>query len=148
MSSTSRILVMAVLALLISGVLSSCGGGHDMGLADHSKLPEFARSAPTAVQEAYLFAIAHPEDLAHQPCYCGCGSMGHESNLHCFIEDIAEDGTISFDTHALGCGICVDIAHDTMRLRADGKSPAEIREYVDGRYGKFGPPTPTPLPPP
>ena len=140
-------LLLLLLLLALSGAgLSACGGSHDMSLADESMLPDFAQSAPTAVQEAYLFAIAHPDDLAHQPCYCGCGSMGHESNLHCFIEDVGQDGAITFDSHAMGCGICVDIAQDTMRMTADGKSPAEIRQFVDGRYGRFGPATPTPLP--
>ncbi len=144
--STKTFPILALI-LLAGTALAGCGGGHDMGMADESMLPEFAHSAPTAVQEAYLFAISHPEDLAHQPCYCGCGSMGHESNLGCFIEEIAQDATITFDTHAMGCGICVDIAQDTMRMTAEGKSPAEIRQFVDGRYARFGPPTPTPIPP-
>jgi len=148
MPTRTRSSLILALIIVVSAIgLSACNGSHDMGLADESMLPEFVQSAPSAVQEAYLFAIAHPEDLSHQPCYCGCGSMGHESNLNCFIEDIAPGGTITFDTHAIGCGICVDIAQDTMRLTAEGKSPAEIRQFVDGRYGGFGPPTPTPLPP-
>ena len=97
--------ILALIVLLSGSVLSACGGDHDMGLADESMLPDFAHSAPTAVQEAYLFAIANPEDLAHQPCYCGCGSMGHESNLNCFIENIGQDGAITFYSHAMGCGI-------------------------------------------
>ncbi|MDF1597911.1 MAG: PCYCGC motif-containing (lipo)protein [Acidimicrobiia bacterium] len=148
MPATRSISLIGALMIVASGLaVSACGESHDMDLADQSMLPEFARSAPSTVQEAYLFAVAHPDDLSHQPCYCGCGSMGHTSNLDCFIADIAVDGTITFDTHATGCGICVDIAQDTMRMTRDGKAPAEIRQYVDGRYGKFGPATPTPLPP-
>ncbi len=130
--------------LLISALgLSACGGdGHD----GNTMFPEFVLSAPDSVQEAYQFAVDHPGDLAHQPCYCGCGPMGHDSNLACFISDVGPDGTITFDSHATGCGICVDIAQDTMRMTADGKSPLEIREFIDARYGPFGPPTPTPMP--
>jgi hypothetical protein len=143
-------LLMAFIIIAGGLTVSACGTGgesHEMNLADPSVLPDFVLTAPDSVQEAYLFAVAHPEDLSHQPCYCGCGTMGHESNLGCFISDMAEGGPITFDSHAIGCGICVDIAQDTMRLTADGKSPLEIREFIDGRYGRFGPPTPTPMPP-
>jgi hypothetical protein len=34
-----------------------------------------------------------------------------------------------------------------MRLRKEGKPLAEVRSYIDRTYGKFGPGTPTPLPP-
>jgi hypothetical protein len=34
-----------------------------------------------------------------------------------------------------------------MRLQTDGKSLRDIREYIDGKYGKYGPSTPTPFPP-
>jgi len=37
----------------------------------------------------------------------------------------------------------VDIARDAMRLLGQGKSLAEIRNYVDRQYSKFGPPTDT-----
>lgn len=147
MPTTPRSVLILALLFVVSGMgLSACSSSHEMDLADESMLPDFAQSAPSSVQEAYLFAIAHPEDLSHQPCYCGCGSMGHESNLDCFIKDVAADGTIAFDDHATGCGICVDIAQDTIRMTADGTSPAEIRQFIDGRYGRFGPATPTPVP--
>jgi hypothetical protein len=103
-----RILLVMALAVVGTGLLTAgcSGGGHEIELADRGVLPDFVRSAPDSVQEAYLFAVAHPDDLSHQPCYCGCGPMGHESNLGCF----------------------------------------EIRQFIDARYGKFGPPTPTPMP--
>jgi hypothetical protein len=72
--------------------------------------------------------------------------MGHQSNLDCFVKKQTENGEIIFDNHASGCGICVDIAQDTMRLRAEGKSAAEVRTYIDNTYGSYGPGTDTPLP--
>lgn len=54
------------------------------------------------VQEAYRMAIANPEILEKYPCYCGCGKMGHQSNLDCFVHDVNPDGSIVFDDHALG----------------------------------------------
>jgi len=134
-----------ILAALVT--LSACGGNR-VTLAPESALPDFVRDAPENVREAYRFAIANPEELSQYPCYCGCGGMGHTSNLSCYIQEIEEDGTIIFDEHALGCGICVDIAQDVMRLMEEGRSPQEIRAYVDATYSQFGPSTDTPLPQP
>lgn len=127
-------------AVLAAFLLSACGAG------DAKSMPDFVMDAPPRVKEAYQYAIDHPDDLAAVPCYCGCGNMGHTSNLSCFIQDRAADGTITFDDHANGCGICVDIAQDVMRLRAEGKDLSETRTIIDATYGGFGPGTNTPLP--
>jgi hypothetical protein len=74
--------------------------GTEIKLAAVSQLPERVRRAPPVVQEGYRFAIANPEVLAQIPCYCGCGSMGHTSDLDCFIEEFKPDGTIVFGYHA------------------------------------------------
>jgi len=74
--------------------------GTEIQLAPVSQLPEKVRRAPPVVQEAYRFAIANPEVLAKLPCYCGCGSMGHTSDLDCFIQEFKSDGTIVFGYHA------------------------------------------------
>ncbi len=74
----------------------------EIKLAPVSQLSQQVSSAPPVVQEAYRFAIANPEVLSKLPCYCGCGSMGHESNLDCFIEEFNSDGSIVFDDHAFG----------------------------------------------
>jgi hypothetical protein len=66
--------------------------------------------------------------------------------LDCFIQVIDENGTITFDNHASGCGICIDIALDVKRLSEEGLSQLEIRHYIDATYGSFGPSTDTPLP--
>ncbi len=135
------------LMLLAAVVLSACGGkSSSSGSASNSKLSDFAENAPPRVREAYQFAVDHPDELSKYPCYCGCGAMGHTSNLSCYISDRAADGTITFDNHAAGCGICVDITQDVMHMRELGKSSPEIRAYVDAQYGAFGPSTNTPLP--
>ena len=74
--------------------------GTEIKLAPVSQLPEKVRRAPPVVQEGYRFAIANPEVLSKLPCYCGCGSMGHTSDLDCFIEEFKPDGTIVFGYHA------------------------------------------------
>jgi hypothetical protein len=97
------------------------------------------QKSPVIVQQAYQFAAANPDILTEIPCYCGCGDMGHTSNYSCYVSKITSDGVITYDTHALGCSICVDITQDTMRLLRQGKSIQEIRNYIDQNYSKFGP---------
>lgn len=95
-------------ALLVSGgwLLARQGDAGSTGpkirLAPVSQLSEKVRRAPPVVQEAYRFAIANPEVLAKLPCYCGCGSMGHTSNLDCFVREFNSDGSVVFDYHAFG----------------------------------------------
>jgi len=72
----------------------------EIKLASVSQLPEKVRRAPPVVQEAYRFAIVNAEILEKIPCYCGCGSMGHKSDLDCFIQDFNPDGSIVFGYHA------------------------------------------------
>ncbi|HID85866.1 MAG TPA: hypothetical protein EYP55_00610 [Anaerolineae bacterium] len=74
----------------------------EIQLAPVSQLPEKVRRAPPVVQEAYRFAIANPEILSKLPCYCGCGGIGHRSDLDCFIEEFKPDGSIVFGYHAFG----------------------------------------------
>jgi hypothetical protein len=137
------------LLLVITGLLlAACGTTKAPAyeLAPASALPEFVRNEPPAVRDAYRFAIANPDELAKYPCYCGCGAMGHTSNFSCYISDMGADSQISFDNHAAGCGICVDITQDVMRLMNEGQSSQQIRAYIDAQYSPFGPSTNTPLP--
>ena len=136
-------LLLVVLTLVIAG----CSGGQSpYMLAPESELPQFLQDAPPTVREAYRFAIHNVHELEKYPCYCGCGAMGHTSNLDCYIQDIDEADSVTFDQHAAGCGICVDITQDVMRLLKEGRSSPEIRTYVDAQYSSFGPSTDTPFP--
>jgi len=69
-------------------------------LAPITQFPGKVRRAAPVVQEAYRFAIANPDILAQLPCYCGCGGIGHESHLDCFIERSNPDGSVVFGYHA------------------------------------------------
>ena len=132
-----------LLVILISPLaLASCTSSDSQDMA----MPDFVQSAPTRVKDAYRYAVSHADDLAAVPCYCGCGSMGHTSNLSCFISGYSKEGTPIFEPHASGCGICVDIAQDVMRLRSETKSLKEVRAAIDATYSSFGPGTDTPLP--
>jgi hypothetical protein len=131
--------------VILLGSLSACGGksgssdDHDLAMASLDKMPAEVKSAPVAVRQAYQFNVANPDVMTQLPCYCGCGSMGHTSNYSCYVSSVDADGNVTYDTHALGCSICVDITQDTMRLLKDGKSVPEIKAYVDQTYVQYGP---------
>jgi hypothetical protein len=103
------------------------------------KMPAEVQSAPVTVRESYQFASTNPDLMKNIPCYCGCGNVGHTSNYSCYVESQDDKGNFRWDSHALGCSICVDITQDAMRLLKDGKSPQEIRAFIDATYSKYGP---------
>lgn len=132
-----------IAGLLVASVgLGGCGATsdeHAVAMADAGAMPVRVQRAPRAVYDAYRFAAANPHALEQIPCYCGCGGMGHRSNYNCFWQS---DGQV--DEHALGCGICVDIALDVRRGLERGIPLDRIRAQVDADYSRFGPPTDTP----
>ena len=137
---------LCVLVGLLALVLSACAAQTSPPMLQKSALPAFLKDAAPRVREAYEYAIAHPKELENYPCYCGCGKMGHKSNLSCYIKSVTADGTITFDNHASGCGLCVDITQDAIRLKNEGQTPLQIRRYIDSQYSSYGPSTDTPLP--
>lgn len=145
MRRTKLLVGLLILALFIALAGTGCAGtrgqteSNNMNMAPMADMPADVQAAPASVQEAYRFAAANPEVLMQIPCYCGCGAIGHTSNYACYVSGKEEDGGLSFDSHALGCSICVDITQDTMRLLNNGKSVAEIRSYVDQTYSQYGP---------
>lgn len=135
-----------ILLLLSSGVLSACSGktaaktgGDSLTMAPMAGMPADVKSAPTTVKQAYQFAVANPNVMKQIPCYCGCGAMGHTSNYSCYVQSVDEKGVVTFDNHALGCSICVDITQDTMRYMRQGKSVSEIKTLIDQTYSQYGP---------
>jgi hypothetical protein len=134
--------------LLVTVVLLAAGcSGRAYPMASKTFLPDFLANSSPRIQEAYQFAVANQHELAKYPCYCGCVYMGHESNLGCYIDPARSTSSkLVFDQHAVGCGVCVDITHDVMRLLSEGKTSPEIRTYIDATYSRYGPGTNTPLP--
>jgi hypothetical protein len=98
-----KILLTVLLALLLSACSSAAQPvPKGVKLAPVSQLLPEVQKAPVQVREAYQFASANPELMKKIPCYCGCGSIGHTSNLDCYIKEVSPDGKITFETHALG----------------------------------------------
>ena len=107
MTRHSLFFLVALLLFVFPALLGACTDSGEVGqvelaLASVSALPDFVQDAPPQVKEAYRFAIANPQVLSQFPCYCGCGAVGHENNLDCYIKDIRPDGSIEFENHAFG----------------------------------------------
>ncbi len=97
------VLVSFIILLAVAVVAGACGSTDvELTLAPESELPDFVQDAPPQVKEAYRFAIANPDVLSAFPCYCGCGAMGHQNNLQCYIKEVKADGSIEFENHAFG----------------------------------------------
>ena len=134
-----------LIILLIAGVglisLSACStqGSAELQTMPLDQMPAEVQLAPVVVQQAYQFSVANPDIMENIPCYCGCGNIGHTSNYDCYVSSVDANGDITFDNHALGCSICVDITQDVMRMLREGKSPQDARAYIDATYSKYGP---------
>ncbi len=138
-----KFLKVLLLSLSIMIVIAACAPKASAGLdvskmAPMSGMPDEVKSAAKTVQTAYQFAVANPEALQQIPCYCGCGAAGHHSNYACYVQSTDGD-QISYDLHATGCSICVDITLDTKRLLEEGKPIQEIKQTIDQTYARFGP---------
>ena len=132
-------LLAIILLTLLSLPACSAQMEGDLHMMPLDQMPADVQSSPVVVQQAYQFAAANPDVTQHIPCYCGCGDIGHTSNYSCYVSHVDDQSNITFDNHALGCSICVDITQDAMRMLREGKTPAEARTYIDATYAKYGP---------
>ncbi len=132
-------MILVLLATSISACSTSQSDKVHLSMSSLDQMPAQVQAAPVTVQQAYQFASNNPDTMKDIPCYCGCGNIGHTSNYSCYISGVDAKGKLTFDNHALGCSICVDITQDVMRLLREGKSPQEARAYVDAAYSKYGP---------
>ena len=133
--------VLVILSLVLSGCSATSAPKSEIlpMVVSPDDMPAEVKAAPAIVQQAYQFTAEHPDITKRIPCYCGCGAMGHTSSYSCYISDVSPDRKITYDTHALGCSICVDITQDTKRLLDEGKSVEEIKTYIDQTYSQYGP---------
>lgn len=132
--------VVALLAPML--MMTSCSAGqteHALHMADAQELPAEMQHADPRTTDAYRFAVANPEPLKNVPCFCGCAAVGHTSNYDCYIADAPNNGKLVFESHALGCQICVDITQDVMRMTAEGRAPPQIQRTIINTYSQFGP---------
>lgn len=111
-----------------------------------NELPKFLADKPDDMKNIYAAVAKHQELLEHIPCYCGCGqSANHKDNYDCFIYENKENGAVVWDDHGTKCGVCLEIAAQSVIDYQNGKSIKEIREAIDKKYEKgYAKPTPTP----
>ncbi|WP_226585559.1 PCYCGC domain-containing protein [Halobacillus litoralis] len=147
-----------LLIILIGTSLSGCSSETEESHIEHvhgdvreetasiEALPGFLVEKPENIQTIYAAAAQHEELLENMPCYCGCGeSVGHKNNYDCFVHDSKEDGSIVWDDHGTKCGVCLEIAAQSIKQLQDGKSLEEIRKNIDDSYENgYAEPTPTP----
>lgn len=144
MKLSRKLFFSLMIGLVVLTILPACSTQSNakdihLNMASMDQMPAEVQSAPVIVQQAYQFNVANPDVMKNIPCYCGCGNIGHTSNYDCYVSQVDDKGNITFDNHALGCSICVDITQDVMRLLKEGKSTQEARAYIDATYSKYGP---------
>jgi hypothetical protein len=142
-SKTGKLSFISLIAVLLTTAISACSASSSnevhLAMMPLDQMPAEVHSAPVSVQTAYQFNAANPDIMKDIPCYCGCGDIGHTSNYDCYVSDVDASGRITFDNHALGCSICVDITQDVMRMLRDDKTPQDARAYIDATYSRYGP---------
>jgi hypothetical protein len=113
-----------------------------------SVLPTFLNGQKEEIRLVYQLAGQSTQLLQWIPCYCGCGeSVGHTSNMNCFIKEVKSDGSVVWDDHGTRCGVCLEIAVQSVKMKSEGKTDKEIRQYIDNTYKTgYAKPTDTPMP--
>ncbi len=95
------LLVPMAAVLLASGIwlLTARAKPSDTGKAP--RFPAWIEAGGPKARRAYAQAVAHQEELQYIPCYCGCGGVGHKAVMDCHVADVAADGSITYDRHAV-----------------------------------------------
>ncbi|SFA49724.1 Protein of unknown function with PCYCGC motif-containing protein [Parageobacillus thermantarcticus] len=159
-----RTTIMAACLLSFSVIMSACSNDEaNKAKQDHSTtyttnsgdirettksidhLPKFLNNFEEDMAVLYQQAAKHKDLLEYIPCYCGCGeSANHQNNYDCFVHETRKDGSIVWDDHATKCGVCLEIAAESIASYEQGKSVKEIRQMIDEKYKEgYAKPTPT-----
>jgi len=111
-------------------------------------LPVVSAAGARAVewaQAVYAVAATNADTLQYIPCYCGCRTQGHQSNLHCYVRRRSADGrVIEWDGHGRICPLGQDITGDAVLWHQRGSSLSTVRADIEAEYSSRGPATPTP----
>jgi hypothetical protein len=101
------------------------------------------------MRAAYEVAARHPEVMRYVPCFCGCGQIGHKDNHDCFVTARnSANKVVGWETHALGCEICVDVAYQAWQMFNTGATVSAIRDAIEKKYAdRVSGHTDTPMPP-
>ena len=134
--TNKQIMLIAVVGILSAGILFGFGGSNDVAEDDADtsslNLPGYAYSSPITLK-AYEYTALNPQIIDQFGCYCGCGGIGHESLMNCFITDEGE-----YSNHGSQCDICVGEVIKIKNMYEDGLSIDVIRANIDKDYRKYG----------
>lgn len=101
-------------------------------------------TAPVKALREYNANLLYGKDIAYLPCYCGCGSTGHQSNFNCYFRKF-DDGGLYVDMHGENCETCLGITRTYLQQKAEGKNLKEIRSSIEQKHAGSKP-TDTPRP--
>lgn len=76
--------------------------GHPTQIMGAGQMPVWLLSADRQIQNDYVWASSHLEELQYIPCYCGCGSFGHTDNYSCYFKRDQQAAITGYDNHAVG----------------------------------------------
>ncbi|MEE8391564.1 MAG: PCYCGC motif-containing (lipo)protein [Anaerolineae bacterium] len=94
------VLIPVALVMLTGGVWLLMTSPASSGTSEPPMFPAWLQVMDPQVRQAYAQAVAHREELAYIPCFCGCGGMGHAAVVDCHIANVAADGSITYEQHA------------------------------------------------
>jgi hypothetical protein len=79
----------------------------------------------------YEFARSNPSVYGQVPCFCGCVDMlGHRNLEDCFV---TPDG--AWESHASGCGVCIQESQMVMRMMSGGMGAGMMRDRIVAAFG-------------
>lgn len=135
-------------ALASALLLSGCGGDketshqHENGTYEQYEttasidvMPKLLSVYTDHTQNLYA-AVEDVENILKEvKCYCGCmdNSAIHDSLHRCFIAGQDEKG-VKWTDHGAQCGTCLAELEDAKRLKDEGKSLQEIKDFIDNKY--------------
>ncbi len=119
------------------------------GDLDRVVWPDFIIEAGPDIQRLYAFQVTNGDLMRYMPCFCGCHLHSeHRSNRDCYIREVHEDGSVTFDPMAPVCGVCLEVTESVMEMLDQGIAPRAIRAAIDARHAyEIEMATPTPYPP-
>ena len=111
--------------------------------------PDYVKRAGPEVKRLYEFQVENGDLMKYMPCFCGCGQdAGHRNDRDCYVKQVRSDGSVVFDNMAPTGEICLGVMRDVIAMKAQGRSPREMRIVIDSKYAKLiEASTPTPYPP-
>ncbi|TDK60116.1 hypothetical protein E2K98_15505 [Bacillus salipaludis] len=83
-----RIGYLFLMGIIIAFIAAGCSSNQANTQFDkkNAPLPDYVLNSSAKIKETYVMASNYPKVLAQVPCFCGCGTDGHDSNLSCYID--------------------------------------------------------------